>query len=63
MTNADRLHKYARRLADHFLTASPEDREDYFARVRAGLRLRGLPFPWARAARKGNVLSLRRRAS
>jgi hypothetical protein len=62
MDNRTRLHKYARRLADHLLVASQDEREELFARIRAGLRLRGLPFPWAKAARKeSNVLTLRRR--
>jgi hypothetical protein len=60
MDNRTRLHKYARRLADHLLVASQDEREELFARIRAGLRLRARPFPWVR---KSNVLTLRRRAS
>lgn len=62
MDNRDRLHRYARRLADHLMTASPDEREELFTRIRAGLHLRSLPWPWVRAARKeSNVLTLRRR--
>jgi hypothetical protein len=61
VTNADRLHKYARRLADHLLVASQDEREELFDRIRQGLRLRARPFPWFRPGWHGTVIRMMRR--